>query len=74
MIKYLKEILKNHIFTRVSNTAFGNNLVNRKSIKGYLFSLFRGPINWQLTKQKLITKLSTEVELLALLYIATKSS
>ena len=51
---------------------FNNNLINRKSTKGYLFTLFRGPIDWQSTKQKLVTKLSTEVELVALLYAATK--
>ena len=51
---------------------FKNNLVSKKSIKGYLFTLFRGLINWQLTKQKSVTKLSTEVELLALLHAATK--
>ena len=52
---------------------FRDDLVNRKSIKGYLFTLFRGPIDWRLTKQKLVIKLSIEAELLALLYAATKS-
>ena len=72
IIKYLEEALKNYIFLRISDTVFNNNLVSRKSIKGYLFTLFRELINWQLTKQKLITKLNIEVELLALLHIATK--
>jgi len=40
----------NQIFARASNAAFGNNLVSRKSIEGYLFTLFRGPINWQSIK------------------------
>ena len=71
-IKYLKETLKNYIFIRASNAAFSNNLVNRKNIKGYLFTLFRGLINWQLTKQKSVTKSSTEAKLLALLHTATK--
>jgi len=62
----------NQIFVRVSNISFGDDLVNRKSIEGYLFTLFGGPINWRLTKQKLVMKLSTEAELLALSHAATK--
>ena len=62
----------NYIFIRASNTVFNNNLVTKKSIEGYLFTLFRGLINWQLTKQRLVIKLSIKVELLALLYAATK--
>ena len=52
--------------------SFKNNLVSRKSIKSYLFTLFRGLIDWCLTKQKSIIKLSTEAELLTLSHIATK--
>ena len=59
-------------FLRASNIAFSNNLVSKKSIEGYLFTLFGGLINWQSIKQKSVTKLSTEVELLALLYAATE--
>ena len=62
----------NYIFIRASNAVFGDDLVTRKSIEGYLFTLFRGPINWQLTKQKSVTKSSTEVELLALSHAAIK--
>ena len=62
----------NYIFIKVSNTAFSDNLATRKSIKGYLFTLFRGPIDWQLTKQRSVIKLSIEAELLALLHAATK--
>ncbi len=72
-IKYSKKDIKNYIFTRASDAAFGDNLVSRKSTKGYLFTLYRGPIDWRLTKQKLVTKSSTEAELLALLHAATKS-
>ena len=46
--------------------------MTRKSIEGYLFTLFGGPIDWRLTKQRLVTKLSTEVELLALSHAATE--
>jgi len=62
----------NQIFARASNILFGNNLVSRKSIKGYLFTLFRGLINWRSIKQKLVIKLSIKVKLLALSHAATK--
>ena len=52
---------------------FSNNLITKKSTEGYLFTLFRGLINWQLIKQKLVIKLSIKVKLLALLHTATKS-
>src|SRR6266700_1665821 len=69
-VKYSKKDIKNYIFIRASNTAFSDNLVSRKSTEGYLFTLYGGPINWQLIKQKSVTKLSTEAELLALLHAA----
>ena len=40
----------NYIFIRASNAAFSDNSVTKKSIEGYLFTLFKGLINWQLTK------------------------
>jgi hypothetical protein len=72
-IEYLEETLKNYIFIRASDVAFGDDLVTRRSTEGYLFTLFRGPIDWRLTKQKSVTKLSIEVELLALSHAATES-
>jgi hypothetical protein len=53
--------------------SFSNNLITRKSTEGYLFTLFRGLVDWQSIKQKLVIKLSTEVEFLVLLHAATKS-
>ena len=72
-IKYLNENLKNYIFARASDAAFGDNSVSKKSTEGYLFTLYRGPIDWWSTKQKFVIKLSTEAKLLALLYAATES-
>ena len=72
-IEYSEEALKNHIFTRASDAAFGDDLVSRKSTEGYLFTLFGGPIDWRSTKQKSVTKSSTEAELLALSHAATES-
>ena len=72
-IEYLKENVMNQIFARASDASFGDDLVSRKSIEGYLFTLFGGPIDWRSMKQKSVTKSSTEVELLALSYVATES-
>ena len=44
-IEYLEKTLTNYTFIRVSNIIFGDDLVNRKSIKGYLFTLFKKAIN-----------------------------
>jgi len=72
-IEFLKENIMNQIFARASDALFGDDLVNKKSIEGYLFTLFGGPIDWRSTKQKSVTKSSTEAELLALLHAATES-
>ena len=45
-IKYSEKDIKNYIFARASNVAFSDNLVSRKSTEGYLFTLYRGPIDW----------------------------
>ena len=49
-IKYLEETLKNYIFIRASDAAFSDNLVTKRSTEGYLFTLFRGLIDWRLIK------------------------
>ena len=53
--------------------AFGDNSISRRSTKGYLFTLFRGAINWRSTKQTIVIKLSIEAELTALSHAGTKS-
>ena len=53
--------------------SFSNDPASRKSTKGYLFILFKGPIDWQFTKQKSVMKSSTKIKLLALLHAVTKS-
>ena len=72
-IEYSKENVMNHIFARASDASFGDDPVSRKSTEGYLFTLFGGPIDWRSTKQKSVTKSSTEAELLALSHAATES-
>ena len=72
-IEYSEKDIKNYIFARASDAAFGDNSVSRKSTEGYLFTLYGGPIDWRSTKQKSVTKSSTEAELLALSHAATES-
>ena len=55
-----------------SDAAFRDNLLSRRSIEGYWFTLFGGAINWRSTKQTLVIKLSTEAELTALSYAGTE--
>ena len=45
-IEYLNENIKNHIFAKASNAVFGDNSVSKKSTEGYLFTLYKGPIDW----------------------------
>jgi hypothetical protein len=44
--------------------------VTRYSTEGYLLKLFNEPIDWRSTKQKTVTTLSTEAELLAFSHAA----
>ena len=46
VIEYFEKDIKNYIFVKASDVAFGDNLVSRKSTKGYLFTLYAGvPVN-----------------------------
>ena len=69
LYRHLKKNIINQIFVKASNALFNNNLVTRKSIKCYLFTLFKKLVNWQSIKQKLVIKLSIKVKLLILLYV-----
>jgi hypothetical protein len=48
-----------------SDASFADNS-DWKSLYGYVFKLYRGPIVWKATKQQTVTTSSTEAELLAL--------
>jgi hypothetical protein len=54
------------LFFSVSNAAFANNLETRRSLHSFMFKLYRMLINWKATVQRLVTKLTTEAELIAL--------
>jgi hypothetical protein len=65
-------ILNEPEFRCSTDAAFGDNVDNRKSTEGYIFKLFGGPIDWKSTKQKLVTRSSTEAELVALSHASTE--
>jgi hypothetical protein len=48
-IKYSSRNIGSQIVVRVSDAAFGNDLISRKSTEGFIFLLFRGAINWRST-------------------------
>jgi hypothetical protein len=53
-------------FKAYTDASFADDLQDRKSTQGYLFTLFGGPIAWKSGKQPTVTTSSTEAELLAL--------
>ena len=56
-----------------SDASFGNCAMIRRSLEGYLFKLFGGPIDWVFVKQKTVIILTTKAKLLVLTYIVTKA-
>jgi hypothetical protein len=54
------------IFFGASDASFADDPSTRASSDGYLFKLFGMPIDWKATKQRSITKSTTEAELYAL--------
>ncbi|KAF7573279.1 hypothetical protein PtrM4_081840 [Pyrenophora tritici-repentis] len=54
------------IFFGAADASFADDLSTRRSSDGYLFKLFGMPIDWKATKQRSVTKSTTEAELYAL--------
>jgi hypothetical protein len=54
------------IFFGASDASFADNPLTRASSDSYLFKLFGMPIDWKATKQRSVTKSTTEAELYAL--------
>ncbi|KAJ6119759.1 hypothetical protein N7523_004039 [Penicillium sp. IBT 18751x] len=52
-------------FVCVSDASYADN-IGRKSSEGYIAYLFNSPINWVVRKQKTVTTLTIEAELLAI--------
>ena len=55
-----------------ADAAYADDTDTRKSTEGFLFKLFGGPIDWHSSKQKAVTRSSTEAELLALSHASTQ--
>src|SRR2546421_3178274 len=53
-------------FKAYTDASFADDLQDRKSTQGYLFTLFGGPIAWRSGKQPTVTTSSIEAELLTL--------
>jgi hypothetical protein len=68
-IEYSNKNKGTTMFTGASDATYANN-PDHKSSKGYIFSLFGGPINWKASKQKTVTTSITEAKLLALSRVA----
>jgi hypothetical protein len=58
---------------RASDASFADDPITRYSSEGYIFKLFGGPIDWKATRQRSVTKSSTEAELVALSHAASES-
>jgi len=52
-------------FYAASDASFADDKTTRKSLQGYIFYLFGGPIDWKATLQRCVTKSTTEAELVA---------
>ena len=68
-IEYSNENEGTTVFTGASDAAYADNL-DRKSSKGYIFSLFSSPIDWKASKQKTVITSTTKAKLLALSRVA----
>ena len=69
-IEYSPTAIEQQVFTCTSDTAFADDPATRRSTEGFLFQLYRGPIDWKSTKQKTVTISSTEAEFLTLSHAA----
>jgi hypothetical protein len=54
------------LFYGASDAAFADDMESRRSSHGYLFKLYGMPIDWKATRQRSVTKSTTEAELIAL--------
>ncbi len=68
-IEYSAPVPSQQIFLCTSDTAYANDPETHKSIRGFLYMLFRGLADWYSMNQKTIIISSTEAELLALSYV-----
>jgi hypothetical protein len=60
-------------FQASSDAVFADDTKTRRSSEGYLFKLFGGPVDWRVSKQRIVTTSTTEAELLALISAAKEA-
>jgi hypothetical protein len=65
--KNLSYVCDKSLFYGASDAAFADNVESRQLSHRYLFKLHEMPIDWKTTCQQLVTKSTTEAELIALL-------
>lgn len=53
-------------FVCTSNAFFGDNILDQKSLQGYIMKLLNGVIAWRANHQDTVTTLSTKTELLVI--------
>jgi hypothetical protein len=70
-LEYDGSIESDPSFQSASDAAFADDPATRRSTEGYLFTLFRGPIEWKSIKQKTVSTSTTEAELLSLSHAST---
>ena len=71
-IEFSADVNEQKIFVAASNAAFVNDTATRWSFEDYIFKLFEDAIDWHVTKQKMITTFTTEIELLVLIHAVKK--
>ena len=54
------------VFEGASDAAYGDDHATRRSSEGYVFRLYKCPIDWRAIRQDTVTTSTTEAELLAL--------
>jgi hypothetical protein len=54
------------LFYGALDAAFADDVETRQSSYGYLFKLYGMPVDWKATRQRSVTKSTTEAELIAL--------
>jgi hypothetical protein len=65
-LEYSGTDFKGQVFDCLSDSAFADDSITRRSSGGYVFQLYGGPVDWRAFKQTSVTTSSTEAELLAL--------
>ena len=69
ILKFGSTIKEQRVFIAASDASYTDDVSIRYSIKGYLFQLFKGIIDWKCIKQSIVITSTIKAELLALAYV-----